>query len=49
MRAAAKDVAHLHVVGGSKFSHGNIKSSNVIMKQDNGVCISDFGLSPLNL
>ncbi|KAJ0261466.1 inactive receptor kinase [Hirschfeldia incana] len=45
--AAAKGVAHLHAVGGPKFSHGNIKSSNVIMKKDNDVCISDFGLSPL--
>ncbi|KAF8093843.1 hypothetical protein N665_0377s0052 [Sinapis alba] len=45
--AAAKGVAHLHAVGGPKFSHGNIKSTNVIMKQENDVCISDFGLSPL--
>ncbi|KAL0710058.1 hypothetical protein Bca4012_017036 [Brassica carinata] len=45
--AAAKGVAHLHAVGGPKFSHGNIKSSNVIMKQENDVCISDFGLTPL--
>ncbi|CAN7006064.1 unnamed protein product [Brassica rapa subsp. trilocularis] len=44
---AAKGVAHLHEAGGSKFSHGNIKSSNVIMKQENDVCVSDFGLSPL--
>ncbi|KAL0843621.1 hypothetical protein Bca101_016867 [Brassica carinata] len=45
--AAAKGVAHLHAVGGPKFSHGNIKSSNVIMKQENDVCISDFGMAPL--
>ncbi|CAF1698540.1 unnamed protein product [Brassica napus] len=45
--AAAKGVAHLHEVGGPKFSHGNIKASNVIMKQENDVCVSDFGLSPL--
>ncbi|CAH8386364.1 unnamed protein product [Eruca vesicaria subsp. sativa] len=45
--AAAKGVAHLHEVGGPKFTHGNIKSSNVIMKQDSDVSISDFGLSPL--
>ncbi|KAJ0228766.1 inactive receptor kinase [Hirschfeldia incana] len=45
--AAAKGVAHLHQVGGPKFSHGNIKSSNVIMKQESDVCISDYGLTPL--
>ncbi|EOA13044.1 hypothetical protein CARUB_v10026045mg [Capsella rubella] len=45
--SAAKGIAHLHAVGGPKFSHGNIKSSNVIMKQDSDGCISDFGLSPL--
>lgn len=45
--AAAKGIAHLHAVGGPKFTHGNIKSSNVIMKQENDVCISDFGLTPL--
>ncbi|ESQ42558.1 hypothetical protein EUTSA_v10012925mg [Eutrema salsugineum] len=46
--AAAKGIAHLHAVGGPKFSHGNIKSSNVIMKQESSdVCISDFGLAPL--
>uniref|UniRef100_A0A1J3DYA1 Putative inactive receptor kinase n=1 Tax=Noccaea caerulescens TaxID=107243 RepID=A0A1J3DYA1_NOCCA len=45
--AAAKGIAHIHAAGGPKFSHGNIKSSNVIMKQENDVCISDFGLTPL--
>ncbi|CAN8301396.1 unnamed protein product [Cochlearia groenlandica] len=44
---AAKGIAHLHEVGGPKFSHGNIKSSNVIMKQENDVCVSDFGMTPL--
>ncbi|KAG2310860.1 hypothetical protein Bca4012_025364 [Brassica carinata] len=45
--AAAKGVAHLHAVGGPKFSHGNIKSSNLIMKQESDVCVSDYGLTPL--
>lgn len=45
--AAAKGISHIHAVGGSKFTHGNIKSSNVIMKQETEVCISDFGLTPL--
>lgn len=45
--AAAKGIAHLHAVGGPKFSHGNIKSSNVIIKQETDVCVSDFGLTPL--
>ncbi|XP_010453493.1 PREDICTED: probable inactive receptor kinase At5g58300 [Camelina sativa] len=45
--SAAKGIAHLHAVGGPKFSHGNIKSSNVIMKQESDACISDFGLTPL--
>ncbi|KAF8083788.1 hypothetical protein N665_0751s0006 [Sinapis alba] len=45
--AAAKGVSHLHAVGGPKFSHGNIKSSNMIMKQESDVCISDYGLTPL--
>ncbi|CAN6841308.1 hypothetical protein Bca4012_048637 [Brassica carinata] len=45
--AAAKGVAHLHQVGGPKFSHGNIKSSNMIMKQESDVCVSDYGLTSL--
>ncbi|XP_028774258.1 probable inactive receptor kinase At5g58300 [Neltuma alba] len=43
---AARGVAHIHSVGGPKFTHGNIKSSNVLI-QDNEACISDFGLTPL--
>ncbi|CAH8366240.1 unnamed protein product [Eruca vesicaria subsp. sativa] len=45
--AAAKGIAHLHEAGGSKFCHGNIKSSNIIMKQESDVCVSDYGLTPL--
>ncbi|KAI4307771.1 hypothetical protein L6164_030920 [Bauhinia variegata] len=42
-----RGVAHIHSVGGPKFAHGNIKSSNVLLNQDNDGCISDFGLTPL--
>ncbi|KAL2333091.1 hypothetical protein Fmac_014304 [Flemingia macrophylla] len=44
---AAKGLAHIHSVGGPKFTHGNIKSSNVLLNQDHDGCISDFGLAPL--
>ncbi|GFZ19994.1 leucine-rich repeat protein kinase family protein [Actinidia rufa] len=44
---AARGIAHVHSVGGSKFSHGNIKSSNVLLNQDLDGCVSDFGLAPL--
>ncbi|ESW18897.1 hypothetical protein PHAVU_006G080200 [Phaseolus vulgaris] len=44
---SAKGLAHIHSVGGSKFTHGNIKSSNVLLNQDNDGCISDFGLASL--
>ncbi|XP_004490727.1 probable inactive receptor kinase At5g58300 [Cicer arietinum] len=42
----ARGIAHLHSVGGPKFTHGNVKSSNVLLNQDNDSCISDFGLTP---
>ncbi|XP_051130987.1 probable inactive receptor kinase At5g58300 [Andrographis paniculata] len=44
---AARGVAYLHTVGGAKFVHGNIKSSNVLLNQDLYGCMSDFGLAPL--
>ncbi|CAA2966230.1 probable inactive receptor kinase At5g58300 isoform X1 [Olea europaea subsp. europaea] len=44
---AAKGIAHLHSAGGAKFTHGNIKSSNVLLNQDLNGCVSDFGLAPL--
>lgn len=44
---AAKGVAHIHSAGGSKLTHGNIKSSNVLLSQDSNACIVDFGLTPL--
>ncbi|XP_014504817.1 probable inactive receptor kinase At5g58300 [Vigna radiata var. radiata] len=43
----ARGIAHVHSVGGPKFTHGNVKSSNVLLNQDNDGCISDFGLTPL--
>ncbi|XP_022924940.1 probable inactive receptor kinase At5g58300 [Cucurbita moschata] len=40
---SAKGLAHIH----SKFIHGNIKSSNILLTQDLNGCISDFGLTHL--
>ncbi|XP_010541472.1 PREDICTED: probable inactive receptor kinase At5g58300 isoform X2 [Tarenaya hassleriana] len=45
--ATAKGIAHLHAVGGPKFAHGNIKSSNVLINQETDGCISDSGLTSL--
>ncbi|XP_071696613.1 probable inactive receptor kinase At5g58300 isoform X2 [Rutidosis leptorrhynchoides] len=44
---AARGIAHIHSVGGPKFTHGNIKSSNVLITQDLTGCISDIGLAPI--
>ncbi|KAK6145199.1 hypothetical protein DH2020_022019 [Rehmannia glutinosa] len=44
---AARGIAHVHSIGGAKFTHGNIKSSNVLLNQDLDGCVSDFGLAPL--
>ncbi|XP_031248074.1 probable inactive receptor kinase At5g58300 [Pistacia vera] len=43
----ARGITHVHSMGGPKFTHGNIKSSNVLLNQDLDGCISDFGLTPL--
>ncbi|KAK9167881.1 hypothetical protein Syun_000021 [Stephania yunnanensis] len=43
----ARGIAHIHSTGGGKFTHGNVKSSNVLLSQDLDGCISDFGLTPL--
>ncbi|KAB1225657.1 hypothetical protein CJ030_MR1G009162 [Morella rubra] len=43
----ARGIAHIHSVGGPKFTHGNIKSSNVLLNQDLECYVSDFGLTPL--
>ncbi|CAN4085204.1 unnamed protein product [Withania somnifera] len=43
---AARGIAYLHISG--KLSHGNIKASNILLRQDNqDACISDYGLNPL--
>lgn len=42
---AAKGIAHIHSMGGPKFTHGNIKSSNILLKQDLEASVSDFGLA----
>lgn len=45
--SAARGIAHLHV--SAKVVHGNIKSSNVLLRQQDhhDAAVSDFGLSPL--
>lgn len=43
----AKGIAHIHSAGGGRLTHGNIKSSNVLLTQDINGCISDFGLTTL--
>ncbi|KAF9611688.1 hypothetical protein IFM89_034871 [Coptis chinensis] len=43
----ARGIAHIHSTGGGKFSHGNIKSSNVLLNQELDGCVSDFGPTPL--
>ncbi|KAF6143007.1 hypothetical protein GIB67_041075 [Kingdonia uniflora] len=43
----ARGIAHIHSAGGGKFTHGNIKSTNVLLNQELDGSISDFGLTPL--
>lgn len=43
----AKGIAFVHSEGGPKFTHGNIKSSNVLLTPDLDACVSDVGLTPL--
>ncbi|KAL6496594.1 hypothetical protein OROGR_029852 [Orobanche gracilis] len=44
--SAARGLAHLHLSG--NVVHGNIKSSNILLRVDNlDACVSDFGLNPL--
>lgn len=38
-------MAHLHV--SANLVHGNIKSSNILLRLDHEACVSDFGLNPL--
>ncbi|KAM5547808.1 putative inactive receptor kinase [Rosa sericea] len=44
-QSAARGLAHLHVAG--KVVHGNIKSSNILLRPDHDATVSDFGLNPL--
>lgn len=45
-QSAARGLAHLHV--SKNVVHGNIKSSNILLKQENlDASISDYGLNPL--
>lgn len=44
---AARGLAHIHSEGGAKHTHGNIKSSNILLNASLDGCFSDFGLSPM--
>ncbi|CAL9170340.1 probable inactive receptor kinase At1g48480 [Musa acuminata AAA Group] len=43
---AAQGIEYIHSKGAG-VSHGNIKSSNVILSRSNKACVADFGLSSL--
>ena len=43
----ARGIAHIHSEGGAKCTHGNIKSSNVLLSDEFEGCVSDVGLAPL--
>jgi serine/threonine protein kinase len=43
--STARGLAHLHIAG--KVIHGNIKSSNILLRPDNDACVSDYGLNLL--
>ncbi|KAL5196641.1 hypothetical protein ABZP36_000153 [Zizania latifolia] len=43
----AYGIAHIHAEGGAKLTHGNIKSTNVLLDQDQSSYVSDYGLSAL--
>ncbi|KAI4377367.1 hypothetical protein MLD38_015006 [Melastoma candidum] len=40
-----RGLVHLHTSG--KIAHGNIKSSNILLRADHVACVSDYGLNPL--
>ncbi|KAL8149371.1 uncharacterized protein LOC141708713 [Apium graveolens] len=42
---AARGIAHIHAQGSVRFTHGNIKSSNVLLNRDLDGCVSDAGLA----
>ncbi|PIA65366.1 hypothetical protein AQUCO_00100679v1 [Aquilegia coerulea] len=43
--SSARGLVHLHLSG--KIVHGNIKSSNILLRSDLDACVSDYGLNPL--
>ncbi|GMJ14316.1 hypothetical protein like AT5G58300 [Hibiscus trionum] len=43
----ARGIANIHTEGGGKCTHGNIKSSNVLLTDELEACVSDVGLAPL--
>ncbi|EOY20202.1 Protein kinase domain - like 10 [Theobroma cacao] len=43
----ARGIAHIHTEGGGKCTHGNIKSSNILLSDELEGCVSDVGLAPL--
>ncbi|XP_051117221.1 probable inactive receptor kinase At1g48480 [Andrographis paniculata] len=47
-RGLARAILHLHSQG-SSVSHGNIKSSNILLTKSYEACVSDFGISQLVL
>ncbi|MCI12440.1 putative inactive receptor kinase, partial [Trifolium medium] len=46
-QGSAKGIANFVHKGGLKFVHGNIKSTNVLITQENDGCITDLGFTPL--
>ncbi|XP_052622069.1 probable inactive receptor kinase At5g58300 [Lactuca sativa] len=43
----AKGIAHIHSGNNSKLTHGNIKSSNILISQGNHARVTDFGLTQI--
>jgi serine/threonine protein kinase len=43
----AYGIAHIHAEGGAKLTHGNVKSTNVLLDQDHKPYVTDYGLSAL--
>eukprot|EP00249_Psilotum_nudum_P025068 c29366_g2_i1 orf=1775-3868(+) len=45
---AARGIAYIHhECKSQKISHGNIKSSNILLNKSGTACVSDFGLAPM--
>lgn len=45
--SSARGISHIHSSGTGKLAHGNIKSNNILLTQDQEACISDFGLASI--